>query len=143
MKQISTTLKRSAGLLAIAFCMCISTTSFAQRTAGGSSGGEPPQPCPVSFVRNNGDGTCGGSAQIRLYYTTPPTIAPTLQTILYNGEPLLSNGLPVTGDLANYATNGYVSFCLPTSNIPPAIKLTLVIYYTDSTIQECTISGNQ
>ena len=45
--------------------------------------------------------------------------------IYYNGEPLYTNLLPVTGDIAGYATNGYVSFCLPTANIPPAIKLTL------------------
>ena len=142
MKRITTTLKKSAGFLAFAFCMFISSTSFAQRDAGGSSGGEPPQPCPIHFVRNNGDGTCGGSAQIRMYYTTAPTVAPTLISILYNGDPLTPNQTPIVGDISNYATNGYVSFCLPMSNIPPAIKLTLTINYS-TTQQECTIAGTQ
>ena len=129
-------------MLVLGICI-FSGTAFAQRDAGGSADGlTPPQPCPTSFVRNNGDGTCGGQSQIRLYYTTPPTIAPTLQTILYNGESILNSG-PITGDLANYSTNGYVTFCLPANNIPPAIKLTLVIYYINATQQECTISGTQ
>jgi hypothetical protein len=121
--------------------MCVlSTTAFAQRDAGGSSGGVPPQPCPDHFTRNNGDGTCGGEAQIRAYYTTLPTVAPVLQSILYNGAPLYDN-VPVVGDMSNYATTGYVSFCLPTSNIPPAIKLTLIINYTGSTQPDCVIEG--
>ena len=142
MKNIITP-KTKFGFVLLLLCMCVSNTTFAQRDAGGSSGGQPPQPCPTSFTRNNGDGTCGGEAQIRLYYTTPPTIAPTLQTILYNGAPLYDNMTPIVGDLAGYATKGYISFCLPSGNIPPAIKLTLVIYYTDTTQQECTISGTQ
>ena len=120
-----------------------SSESFAQRIAGGSSGGNAAQPCPTSFTRNNGDGTCGGEAQIRLYYDIPPTVAPTLENILYQGNPLFTNGMPIVGDMTEYATTGYVSFCLPTSNIPPAVKLTLNINYQGSTQADCVIAGNQ
>ena len=143
MRKIVTPKNRLNILMLLSGICIFSGTAFAQRDAGGSADGlTPPQPCPTSFTRNNGDGTCSGEAQIRLFYSTPPTIAPTLQTILYNGEPLLNNS-PIVGNLADYSTNGYVSFCLPTNNIPPAIKLTLVIYYVNTTQQECTISGTQ
>lgn len=136
--------KKFTFLLTLLLTCMISNVAFTQsRDAGGSgdgSGGS--QPCPTSFTRNNGDGSCGGEAQIRLYYTTPPTVAPTLHTILYNGEPLYTNGMPVEGNLEDYATKGYVSFCLPASNIPPAIKLTLEITY-GGTPTACTISGTQ
>lgn len=128
-------------LLSLSF---FSTKTFSQiRDGGGSAdGGAPTQPCPVHFTRNNGDGTCGGEAQIRLYYTTAPTVAPILQSIIYQDNPLYTNALPITGNISDYATKGYVSFCLPTSNIPPAIKLTLVINYPNSS-QQCTISGTE
>ena len=116
-----------------------SANLFAQDVPGGSSdggGGTPPdpggtgttvpaQPLGIHFTRNNGDGTCGGLAQIRLYYTTAPTVAPVLTQIDYNGAPLYTNFTPVTGNIADFATKGYVSFCLSVSNIPPAIKLIL------------------
>jgi hypothetical protein len=129
----------------VIFCF-ITNGVLAQRDAGGTNdgtGGVPTQPCPTSFTRNNGDGSCNGEAQIRLYYTTPPIVAPTLVNILYEGEPLFTNGLPVVGNLADYATKGYIGICLPTSNIPPAIKLTLVMYYAGSSQPECVISGTQ
>ena len=124
-------------LLFISLCM-FSISSFAQDVPGGEGDGSgtPPdgggttgtvaaQPLGVHFTRNNGDGTCGGNAQIRLYYTTAPTVAPVLNQIDYLGSPLYSNLLPVTANITDFASKGYVSFCLPTSNIPPAIKLTL------------------
>jgi hypothetical protein len=126
------------------FTCLFSNVSFSQaRDAGGSGDGlGAPQPCPTSFTRNNGDGSCKwrSTDQVVLHY--PPTVAPTLESILYNDEPLFSNGMPVEGNLADYATKGYVSFCLPTSNIPPAIKLTLQITYGWNATT-CTISGTQ
>jgi hypothetical protein len=114
----------------------VTSTSFAQDDTGGAAGGSTggtsgggttvaAQPLAIHFTRNNGDGTCGMQAQIRMYYTTAPTVAPVLTQIDYNGSPLYANFAPVVGDISKYATTGYVSFCLPTSNIPPAIKLTL------------------
>lgn len=120
-----------------------SSSSFAQRDAGGSSDGNttPPQPCPTAFARNNGNGTCGGQAQIRLYFTQAPLVAPTLENILYQGEPLLTNAYPISGNVADLATQGYISYCLPTSNIPPAIKLTVIYKYASSGQEDCMLSG--
>lgn len=129
--------KTLLSLTVVLFMTFFSTNVFAQPAPGDNgSGGTPPdgggtgitipaQPLAYHFTRNNGDGTCGGEAQIRMYYTTAPTVAPILTQIDYNGAPLYTNFLPVTGDISGCATKGYVSFCLPTANIPPAIKLTL------------------
>lgn len=141
----------SFAILFISFTV-ISISSFAQDVPGGSGDGTTPpdgggttgttapQPTAIHFTRNNGDGTCGGLAQIRMYYATAPTTAPVLTQIDYNGAPLYANFTAVTGDISNYATTGYVSFCLNTSNIPPAIKLTLT-YNASATQQGVTISG--
>ena len=139
-------------LLFISLCI-FSLSSFAQDVPGGSGdgtgGGTPDgggsgstvaQPLGIHFVRNNGDGTCGGQAQIRMYYATAPTAAPVLTQIYYNDAPLYTNFAAVTADISKYATTGYASFCLPTSNIPPAIKLTLT-YNASSTQQGASISG--
>lgn len=142
--------KRLLTFAVLILSLCITSTSFAQDDSGGSAGtggGTPDgggttvtaQPTGVHFTRNNGDGTCGGQAQIRMYYATAPTVAPVLNQIWYNGATLYSNFVPVTGDISNYATTGYVSFCLTTSNIPPAIKLSLD--YSASATQSVTISG--
>ena len=142
--------KRLLTFAVLILSLCITSTSFAQDDSGGSagSGGGTPdgggttvatQPTAVHFTRNNGDGTCNGLAQIRMYYSTAPTAAPVLNEIWYNGATLYSNFVPVTGNISNYATTGYVSFCLTTSNIPPAIKLTLD--YKPSASQTTTISG--
>lgn len=124
----------------ILFLSIFTTTTFGQDDSGGYSGGEggsnppdeggtagvPAQPTAVHFTRNNGDGTCGGLAQIRMYYTTAPTVQPELTQIYYQEQPLYANFSPVKGNIADFATKGYVSFCLSTENIPPAIKLTLI-----------------
>lgn len=128
--------KRLLTFAILIIALSITSTGFAQGDTGGSAGGGTggtsgggttvaAQPLGIHFTRNNGDGTCGGQAQIRMYYTTAPTVAPVLTQIDYNGSPLYANFAPVTGDISNYATQGYVSFCLNTSNIPPAIKLIL------------------
>lgn len=107
----------------------ISSTSFAQGDTGGSAGATlaetTPQPAGYHFTRNNGDGTLLAQAQIKLYYTSAPTIAPVLTEIYYQGLPLFADFAPVTADMTNFASTGYVTFNIPTSNIPPAIKLTL------------------
>lgn len=129
--------------LVILFSFIFCGKTYAQRDAGGSADGniDVPQPCPTAFSRNNGDGTCGGAAQIRLYFTEAPVFAPTLENILYNGDPLLTNGYPITGNVADLATKGYISYCLPTSNIPPAIKLTVIFKYANTGQEDCVLTG--
>lgn len=126
--------------------------TFAQRDAGGSTGGFVTQPCPISFKRNNGNGfgVCGGDAQIRVTFSELPTVAPKLIEILYvnksTGEEtnITSVMLPVEGDFIS-KTHPYVSYCLngslppqnngnPQANIPPAIKLVLVFKYSTGQI---------
>lgn len=148
-------MKKQLLTLAVILSLSIfSTTTFGQDDTGGSAGGGgtppdlsggtgtiPTQPTGVHFTRNNGDGTCGGVAQIRMYYTVAPTVQPELTQVYYQGQPLYSNFSPVKGNIADFATKGYVSYCLSTSNIPPAIKLTLT-YKPGGTNQPLTqISG--
>jgi hypothetical protein len=140
-------------ILALSFCIT-STNIYAQDDSGGAAGsgttivgggttvaGSTTQPSGIYFTRNNGDGTCGERAQIRLYYTVAPTVAPVLTQIYYDGQPLYTNLLPVTGNIADFASKGYVSFCLPTANIPPAIKLTLTYNPGGSSQPSASISG--
>lgn len=143
-------MKKTVHTFAFLFSLCLfSLTSIAQDIPGGSgdgsgttpdgSGANASQPSAKHFTRNNGDGTCGGQAQIRMFYTTAPTASPWLTQIYYQDAPLYSDFTSVQGDISKYASTGYVSFCLPTSNIPPAIKLTLT--YSPSPSQEVSISG--
>src|SRR5688500_1664041 len=102
-------------------CMSIfSANVFAQDVRGGESdvtcgGGLPPdeggtstttQTTAVHFTRNNGDGTCGDKAQIRMYYSVAPTAKPLLTQIYYQDAPLFANFTPVAGNIADYATIG-------------------------------------
>ncbi|HUS03173.1 MAG TPA: hypothetical protein VMY77_15650 [Chitinophagaceae bacterium] len=136
--------KKLLTIAVLILSVCISSTSFAQGDTGGSAGASlsvtTPQPTGYHFTRNNGDGNILGQAQIKLYYTSAPAIPPELTDILYNGLPLFVNFAPVTADITNFASTGYVVFYIPTSNIPPAIKLTL-IYNASSTQKNLTISG--
>ena len=121
----------------------ISSAAFAQDDTGGSAGSTfiaTTQPSAYHFTRNNGDGTLLSQAQIKLYYTSAPVVPPVLTQILYNGVPLFLNFAPVTADITNFKFTGYVTFNIPTANIPPAIKLTL-IYNASSTQQNLSISG--
>lgn len=140
-------------ILILSVCIA-STNTYAQDDSGGAAGSSgaidaggttvavstTPQPLGIHFTRNNGDGTCGERAQIRLYYTVAPAVAPVLTQIYYNGQPLYTNLLPVTGNIADFASKGYVSFCLPTANIPPSVKLTLT-YNPGGSQAPATISG--
>lgn len=138
-------MKKNLFTLSIVMFLLIAFTdkTFAQRDAGGTSGGGsiPPQPCATSFARNNGDGTCNGQAEIRLYFMQAPLIAPTLLDVIYQGESLLTNPLPIEGNINDLSTKGYISYCLPVSNIPPAVKLTVVFKYEGTGQENCALEG--
>ncbi len=108
-----------------------STTTYAQRSAGGSSDGScTPQPTPVSFKRNNGEGTCGNNAEIRLKFNQSPTEGPVLIGLMYDdGTPVLNTVLPVTGNSSELDHKGYISYCLLGGNISPAKKLIAIFHY--------------
>ena len=98
----------------LSFCFIIFTSfifsqnTIAQdRTAGGSGDGICiPQPNPVSFKRNNGEGTCGSNGQIRLSFNQNPTSAPDLIGLFYeDGTAITYIILPVKGDVTDLAGN--------------------------------------
>jgi hypothetical protein len=110
----------------------LSEKSLAQRDAGGTNQGVSTiEPCPESFKRNNGNGTCGGDAQIRLTFNQLPSTAPALVGIWYNGNLINGIVLPAYGNINELDKKGYISYCLDGMNIPPANKITLQFRYPD------------
>ena len=116
------------------------TKLFAQREAGGSNDGIcVPQPPPIAFKRNNGQGTCGGDAQIRLYFNQSPSTAPVLINLMYeDGTPIDYISLPVYGDISQFAKKGYIGYCLDGGNIPPAKKI-IAVWHFPGSCQDDTI----
>ncbi len=134
--------------IAIVVSLTFSSQTFAQRDAGGSSGGgtsdpggsnggnsEPEcvvQPVPVSFKRNNGQGTCGIDGQVRLSYSQNPTSIPVMIGLTYlDGSPVANVVLPIAGDASMLAKKKYISYCIQGTNISPAKKLVAVFHYDD------------
>src|SRR5438105_4901763 len=105
------------------FSSLISSASFAQ-----PDGDVPSQPSPTSFKRNNGDGTCGGQAEIRVSFDLVPEWFPAI-------EEIRSDATAVTGivinniDASQLAKKGYVSYCISTANVIPAGKLWIKFHY--------------
>ena len=89
----------TVALLSFATFSCkknlLGTTTYL-RGGGGSTGGIPNEPTPTGFKRNNGNGTCGGSAQIRVSIDTCPSYAPTLEAI-YQETSATTFGPALTG----------------------------------------------
>ena len=131
-----------AAFLFAAFTLT-ATDSFAQRDAGFSANGNciPTQPSPTSFKRNNGQGTCGGDAQIRLYFNERPTVIPSIMAIYYEGGPVEGILLPIEGDISTFDKKGYVSYCITGSNIPPAHKLTIQFHYANSCQEDILVEN--
>lgn len=94
-------------------------------------------PCPI-FKRNNGQGTCGGDAQIRVYWADCSDEAPILTAIYYEGKKLEGNTYG-TPDQEECRKKGYTSYCIYGNNIPPAKKLTLHFTYSDGAKTVCEV----
>lgn len=131
--------KRSFSIAAfVLFISLFSSAAFAQDDSGGSSGGSDggpdghpiSQPSPVSFKRNNGNGTCGGQAEIRVAFNLIPDYSPTMQEIMYEGRRIPVNIHPVDPSLL--IKKGYVSYCVSNTNVPPAKKLAIKFTYIGS-----------
>jgi hypothetical protein len=124
----------STAVLAL-FISLFCSDSFAQPDPGGSAGGEPDghpisQPSPISFKRNNGNGTCRGEAEIRVAFNLIPDYMPALEEIKYQGN---SIGFVLGNiDTSQVAKKGYASYCIMSGNLPPAKKLALKFHYTRS-----------
>src|SRR5687767_4896085 len=98
--------KKLLTITVLILSLFISSTTFAQDDTGGAAGTsitEATQPTGYHFTRNNGDGTLLAQAQIKLYYTSAPSVPPVLTEIYYQGLPLFANFAPVTADITNFA----------------------------------------
>lgn len=80
--------------------------------------------CPSYYTRNNGNGTCGTGAEVRMYFTSCPTILPLIDSIYSGGVKLNVAANP--GDTTNCSSKSYISYCI-SGNLPPAG--TLQIYF--------------
>jgi hypothetical protein len=116
----------------VLFISLFSLNSFGQSApgdsgSGGVDGEVPSQPSPVSFKRNNGNGTCGGEAQIRVAFDKKPDWFPFIEEIKYEGH-----SIPVVfGDIdaSQLARKGYVSYCILSGNLPAAGKIAIKFHY--------------
>ena len=114
----------------------LGTTSYI-RGGGGSTGGIILMPMATGFKRNNGNGTCGGNAQIRVTFDTIPGYTPTLEAVYQPSGNVLGPALTgITfgvGDMT--ISSKYISYCIygtgcsSCGNIPPANSIVLQFYY--------------
>lgn len=128
-------MKKKLSIAAVLFLSFFSVATFAQDVpgdwgSGGPDGHPKSQPSPVAFKRNNGNGTCGREAEIRLYFKAKPDYMPTIQGILYEGNRINCDINPI--DTSLLAKKGYVSYCIGNTNLPPACKLALILNYYQS-----------
>lgn len=96
-----------------------------------------PQPCPISFKRNNGNGTCGQEGQIRLSFKLRPEESPILDSIYYEGSKITGRTYALP-DATPWLQKGYISYCVLGGNLPPAKKL--VLYFSYANHQVCTVN---
>lgn len=125
-----------------AFVLLLSSGSFAQTAPGDSGDGEgysdPDslivirlQPPPVYFKRNNGNGTCGGVAEIRVYFSAFPDYPPTIEEI--RSEARAVTGVVINDiDASEFTRKGYISYCISSADIIPAVKLWIRFHYEKS-----------
>jgi hypothetical protein len=87
--------------------------------------------CPDYFMRNNGNGTCGSEAEIRMYFATCPAVAPAIDSIYVNGSKAnVTVGAP---DDSKCSAKGYISYCF-SGNLPPAN--TLQVYFNSGLVAD-------
>jgi len=120
----------------VLFISLFSSGTFAQADPGGSATGGPDgevssQPSPVSFKRNNGNGTCGGQAEIRVAFNLIPDFMPTIEEIR-SGQRSVEGVVIDNIDASDLAKKGYVSYCISSTNILPAVKLWIKFHYVQT-----------
>jgi len=76
--------------------------------------------CPSYFTRNNGNGTCGAEAQIKMYFPSCPVTAPSIDSVYLNGQK--ANIAFFAPDDSKCANQGYVSYCF-SGDLPPASSI--------------------
>ncbi len=94
--------------------------------------------CPSSFKRNNGNGTCGSTGELRLFFPGGcPTDAPLIDSVYTNGEKnLVVFSAP---DLSKCGgNNGYISYCILSGNVPP-IDVWKIYFHNGDGSYNCTV----
>ena len=92
--------------------------------------------CPDYFKRNNGNGTCGSQAEVRMYFAVCPATAPAIDSIHANGVKVnVSVGAP---DASKCASKGYISYCV-TGDLPPAGSLVVFFDFGEFAVGDSCI----
>ncbi len=96
--------------------------------------------CPDYFKRNNGQGTCGSEAEIRMYFAVCPAIAPVMDSIHANGVKVnVTIGAP---DASKCASKGYISYCF-SGDLPPANSLVVFFDFGEFSLTDsCIVPEN-
>lgn len=96
--------------------------------------------CPSSFTRNNGNGTCGNEAEIRMVFPScPVTAAPTIDSIYVNG--VKANVTVFPPDTSKCSAKGYVSYCF-SGNLPIASDIKVFFnFYGTNTSTACDVTS--
>jgi hypothetical protein len=96
--------------------------------------------CPSYFTRNNGNGTCGAEAQIKMYFPSCPVTAPKIDSIYVGG--VKANITVFPPDTSKCSVQGYVSYCF-SGNLPPvsSIKVFFDFDVTDTITTACDVSN--
>jgi hypothetical protein len=76
--------------------------------------------CPTYFTRNNGNGTCGAEAQIKMYFSSCPVAAPSIDSVYINGQK--GNIAFFPPDASKCSKQGYVSYCF-SGDLPPVSNI--------------------
>jgi|GEM_PF-1933606 len=98
--------------------LLICTVNFAQTSS-----------CPSSFRRNNGNGSCP-DGQLKLYFTSCPTILPIIDSVYTNGvKQTITFGLP---DASKCNQLNYIGYCVAGGNMPPSATWVIFFHNTGS-----------
>jgi len=76
--------------------------------------------CPTYFTRNNGNGTCGAEAQIKMYFSSCPVSAPSIDSVYISGKKANIAFFPP--DTSNCSKQGFVSYCF-SGDLPPVSNI--------------------
>lgn len=108
------------------------SNSFAQGAPGDSgSGGGFTETSPLSLKRNNGNGTCGGEAEFRVAFSTLPDDLPIIAQVRSDTRDI--PGIVIDNiDASPFVQKGYISYCVSSANILPAVKLSVRFHYEKS-----------
>lgn len=92
--------------------------------------------CPQYFKRNNGNGTCGSQAEVRMFFSSCPATAPIIDSIRANG--VIANVTVGAPDDSKCASKGYISYCI-SGDLPPAGALTVFFDFGEFTGKDSCI----